>query len=130
MMRETELASKVIKELRTYPKTFVINIAGSQYQQAGLPDCLIISNGVFCFVEFKNPETAVEPLQLRMMDLMRNAGATCCLVRFYGKGEWIINNELCVRFTKFDQGVKALYITLMKIAKGENVIPSSQTPNN
>lgn len=126
-MRETAQASKIVKELRTYPRTYVINIAGGMYQQAGLPDCLIISNGVHIFVEFKGPNTVVEPLQLRIKQLLTFAGANAYIVRFDTPKQWTVVGECTLTFSVFEQGVKTLLEVLIKLTKGENVIPSDSS---
>lgn len=121
-MRETAQASKVIKELRKYPKTFVINIAGGMFQQAGLPDSLIIHDGIHIFVEFKGPDTAIEPLQLRIKQLLTLAGANVFIVRFNKPKQWTVEGICTITFDELEHGVKGLLEALIKLTKGANAI--------
>lgn len=121
-MRETDLASKVIYELRHTHNSFVINIAGSQYQQPGLPDCLIIKDGIFIFVEFKGEKTIIEPHQSRIMQQLEKQKVHAYIVRFLHQKEWLIDGTYSIKFNKFKDGVNLLLQTLLQLEdsrKGE-----------
>lgn len=116
-MRETKLASKVIHEWRTYPYVFVINIAGSQFQQPGLPDCLIIASGLHIFVEFKGPDTPVQKNQQILQKKLKAAGASVHELRFLQEDkEWIIDWYWKIPFGTFKEGAYLAFQRLIVLA--------------
>lgn len=52
----------------------VIKIHGGPFQVAGLPDLLLLRNGVACFVEVKTPTGKVTKLQQHWIERIRAAG--------------------------------------------------------
>lgn len=113
-MRETELASKIMTELRHKHKCFVINIAGGRYQMVGLPDCLIIKDGIHIFVEFKGPRTPISAVQSKVKELLKTNGAFVLTVQLF-EHNWIIDDLFSVKFRIFREGVESLLSTIMSL---------------
>jgi len=108
MKRETEIASDIIYELRQKHKCFVINIAGSKFQQPGLPDCLIIRNGSHIFVEFKSADGDFRQIQKNIIKQMKVNGAIVRTVRFQTDKIWILDERIPIYFNTFKEGVSEL----------------------
>lgn len=116
-MRETALKSKVADELRKKHGCFVIALAGSQFQQPGLPDLYILKDGVHIFVECKNPDTPTKGIQDRIKIQIKQNGGKCFELRFSRDHEWVIDDFYQVKFKLFREGVKTLLDTLLELAK-------------
>ncbi len=114
-MRETALKSKVADELRKKHGCFVVALAGSQHQQPGLPDLLIIKDGLHIYVECKGPETITRNIQSRMKVLLQQHGCNVFQLRFFEEKEWLIDNQFSIKFSKFAEGVKLLLDSLTKM---------------
>lgn len=127
-MRETQRATDILKQLRDHHDCFAFNIAGSYYQMRGVPDSLIIHNGIHIFVEFKGAKTVIEPLQHRIIEQMRSKGANVFIVRFAGPKEWIINDLYPVEFSTLKEGVANLFHTLLDLVKSRTTIQSYPIP--
>lgn len=80
MPREKEIQRATVawlKELGAY----VINIHGSAYQGAGIPDLVICYRGRFVGIEVKQPGKNPTALQAHNIDLIRKAGGFAATVR-------------------------------------------------
>lgn len=113
-MHESELAGKIYHELRTKHSCFVVNIAGGKFQIPGLPDCLIIKDGIHIFVEFKGPKTPISAVQSRVKDLLKKNGAFVLTVQLFDHN-WIIDDLFSVKFRIFREGVEQLFRTIFSL---------------
>lgn len=119
-MRETERATDILRLLHKNHNCFVFNIAGSIYQTGGMPDCCIIPFQYReIWIEFKGPDTVLEPRQEAQIKKMRLQGANVFLVRFVGQKEWSIDDRFSIKFGKLAEGVSLLYHTLLGLCVKE-----------
>lgn len=81
-------------------------IAGSIYQPSGLPDRLIIKDGVHIFIEFKGENTMIRSLQRVTHDILRAHGARVYVVRFLKSGVFLINESQEIHYRNFLEGVE------------------------
>lgn len=121
-MRETERSAKIIEHWRK--SNFVINVHGGAYQQAGLPDCCVITNGFHIWVEFKDSKTKLTTLQNAIHEKMRKSGAKVFVVRFDSESEWIIDDRLLIKFRTMKEGSELLLKTLMELSN----VPLQSSP--
>lgn len=59
---------------------WVMKIHGGPYQVAGIPDLLLIRNGMAVFLEVKQPGKKATAAQLRRMDEIEEMGGARCYV--------------------------------------------------
>jgi len=82
MQREGRLVNRIRTAiLREHPEAIVIKLHGGPYQQAGLPDLLVVIRGRAVFLEVKRPGGALTPLQEHTIARLRAAGALAEVVR-------------------------------------------------
>lgn len=85
MATESTRTAALLKKIRArHPQAFVKKVA--QLVGAGLPDAVLVLNGVVLWIEFKGPKTPVTPIQQATMDSLVRNGAYVLLVRFTGNG--------------------------------------------
>lgn len=125
-MNESDYTKKVVGILRKELDCYVIKFGGSAYQQPGIPDSLIIKDGLHIFVEFKGPGTQLRPLQVNVIRDMKKHGAKVFVVRFVHSKLFLIDELYKIQFTKFSEGVKLLLDTLKELS----VIRSQCVPEN
>ena len=80
MSRETNLQRWVMAFIRALPvrqgrKPWAYKTHGSAYQHAGLPDVSAVIYGRSVWIETKQPGKTSTPIQRRVQDLLRRAGA-------------------------------------------------------
>lgn len=113
-MRETERASKIIHELRYKHKLFVINLAGSQCQMSGLPDCMILKDGVHYWIEFKQEDKNLQGVQVSVHKQMAAHGVHVYVVRFINDKFWLVDEFYNIKFKLFRDGVAELMHVLQE----------------
>lgn len=69
---------------------------------SGIPDRLVIYNGVHIFVELKRPGGKPRPLQIAVMNKLRRAGATAIVINSTKQVDEFINDLLNGR-TKWEE---------------------------
>ena len=78
---EKSITNSVIKAARE-KGWWVFKIAGGPYQTPGMPDLLLIKQGIARFLEVKTQSGRVTPhQQAKMAEIERYAGARCDVVR-------------------------------------------------
>ncbi|HEY9640991.1 MAG TPA: hypothetical protein V6C57_10940 [Coleofasciculaceae cyanobacterium] len=78
---ESSIQSKLIKQYRA-AGYYVIKLGITN--KGGLPDLLLIKDGIASFIEVKKPGCHPTPLQLHRADELRAIG---CVVRFVTEGD-------------------------------------------
>lgn len=79
--REKSITNAIIKAARERG-WWAFKIAGGPYQTPGMPDLLLIKDGIARFMEVKTPTGKVSPhQQAKMTEIERHAGARCDVVR-------------------------------------------------
>lgn len=116
-MRETQIKSKIAKELRSYKSCYVITLSGSEYQTLGMPDLLIIKDGIHIWIECKGPDTPTKGHQKRVHQQMQEQGVHVYMLYFYHDDEWMIDNFYRIQGKTFDDRVKMLYDTLLSLSQ-------------
>lgn len=82
-MTESQRTSKLLTDIRKrYPGAFVKKL--SQLIGAGLPDAVIVLNGVVLWIEFKGPKTPITPIQMATLNTLARNGAKVLVGRFTG----------------------------------------------
>ena len=72
-----------------------IKLHGSPYQQAGLPDLIVIMKGVVTFLEVKTPSGEVSPVQDALHKRMRRHYARVHVVRSVEQAMGVVrDNEI------------------------------------
>lgn len=71
---ERTITNRVIKALSARG-AFVIKVHGGDSQRRGLPDLIGCYRGVFFGIEMKRPGNHATPLQVHVLEQMRDAGA-------------------------------------------------------
>lgn len=57
VQRETRLVGRIADAIhKKYPDAWVFKVHGSPYQRAGVPDLLVVVNGVLAGLEVKDPK--------------------------------------------------------------------------
>lgn len=87
---ETVLTHRIVQTIQqAYPDAWVFKVHGSPYQQAGVPDLLVVVVGRLVGLEVKCPRPGesddhargrATPLQLEQLDRLRRAGAVADVI--------------------------------------------------
>lgn len=117
MSRETKITGKIIHELTYVHKCFVINIAGNQFQKQGLPDFLILKDGIHIWVECKMEDEDIRPLQNAIHQQIKKNGVNVHILRFMGDKFWLLDGVFHINFKSFKEGVKLLLDVLTELEK-------------
>lgn len=81
-MTETSITRRIVQVLRVLPKTWVVKIHGSQYQDAGTPDLIGCHDGRMFAFEVKRPGgKGPTEIQVRTLARWEGAGAIVGVVR-------------------------------------------------
>lgn len=117
MVRETKRGSDTIHHWRMVNKCFVINLAGSKFQMPGIPDCVIIKEGMTIWVEFKDGDKSLEPIQIRRKKEMAAQGIHVFTVNFLEEKEWRIDDQYIVKFKKLTEAYERTLEVLIELHK-------------
>ena len=71
----TIVANFVDKVKKAYPNAFLFKVHGGVYQRSGIPDIMLVLEGIPIFIEFKIPGSDTTALQVAVMEKLDNAGA-------------------------------------------------------
>lgn len=76
---EAKITQKIIKRLKeNFPGVIVVKLHGGGYQKAGLPDIVVMYQGITLWIEIKNPKSDTTKLQqkflLRIIEQRGHAG--------------------------------------------------------
>lgn len=119
MVRETKRASDVIYDWRHVHKCKVFNLAGSMFQEPGIPDCVIMKDGLHIWVEFKKEDKEPNPKQARTHLEMEKQGIHVYVVNFFNEDnrnkEWRVDNLYTIKFKTFKDAYKTLLELLIKL---------------
>lgn len=88
------LETSITKSIQRNAKSrgwWVMKIAGGPFQKAGVPDLLLIKNGLAVFLEVKQPGKKPTPLQVQVMrDIAATGGATTAVVTSWDEADKIL----------------------------------------
>lgn len=119
MVRETKRAGDVIYDWRHVHKCKVFNLAGSKFQEAGIPDCVIITDGLHIWVEFKKDDKEPDPKQARTHYEMEKQGTHVYVVNFFNEEgqtkEWRVDDIYVIKFKLLKDGYKVLLDLLINL---------------
>lgn len=131
MARETEIVSKIIHELKYTHSCFAIKLAGSVFQMAGLPDSLIIKNGIHLWIEYKVTDAELRGVQSSVHKQLAKQDVHVYVVRFMESNYWLVDEFYQLRFRVFREGVELLLNLLLELEhnkkKGINVPMVTET---
>jgi len=71
--RETTITAAIVKAAKERG-WWTFKIAGGGFQRPGMPDLLLVKNGLAVFIEVKVPGEEPRPLQVHVMNEIRTVG--------------------------------------------------------
>lgn len=71
---EKSYENKIKRHLNTLPKCWFFKVFGNGFQKAGVPDIVGVLNGRFMAIEVKSEIGKPSPLQLKIIELINDAG--------------------------------------------------------
>lgn len=81
MKPEAKLQQEIQKlVLRNFPNAFIMKVHGNMYQKKGVPDLLIIINGITIFIETKIKYNKPSAIQLAVINEIKEAGCYAYVV--------------------------------------------------
>jgi len=120
-MTETSVTADIVSRLRKQHGCFVVNVHGGAYQMAGLPDILVIKNGVHLWLEFKTANGVLSGVQKSVHKQLRGNGASVFLIVFQEPKMWKVDDFYTITFRKVGDAVKTLLDLLLELNRSENV---------
>lgn len=118
-MRETKRKSMITTKWRKPPfDAVVVNWAGSMMQRSGIPDTLLITEGLHIWIEFKGSDTLVQPNQSKCHQEFQKQGIHVFIVRFVSDSLWLVDEQYQIKLRNIKFGAKLLFDVLLSLAKG------------
>jgi hypothetical protein len=120
-MTETSLTANIVSLLRKEHGCFVINVHGGPYQMAGLPDILVIKNGVHLWLEFKTANGVLSGVQKSVHKQLRGNGASVFLIVFQEPKMWKVDDFYTITFRKIKDAVRTLLDLLLELERSKTI---------
>ena len=79
-MTEKQFQTKVIKHLKSLPKTWFFKVWGGGFQRSGIPDIIACVNGVFVAIELKAEVGKATELQMLNVRQINAAGGIAIIL--------------------------------------------------